>query len=184
MTEIKKAYEPYKKEALFCLKIDIVLVLLTSFIVVIIFITKNIFLLKSLIFDVAIVILIFMDYVFNYHLIVCTIMEYRNNKYSVVPVIIVDYDEEASFSGHDFHSVIPKLYDKELCFYRYKIITLQDDNKPLTLRLACGKKRIELIKHFKENKQKIYIKYGLSSKILISICEKSDEAYKFNKLYK
>lgn len=133
------AYEPYRREALYCLRVDLLIVFCGAIIVTIAGMPR-IWPSFYWIFPAYLLIELFL----NYSLALIGTMEQRRELFIRRQVRIQKITREHSFSGR-WGSVISKLYPPNLMVDRYKMICLDENGEKLTLRSAMSLKKYRLL---------------------------------------
>lgn len=133
------AYEPYKREALYCFCADLILVLCLA-VVIILFDIPQKFPYVYLVFPAFFL----LELVFNYSIFLLGLVEQRRNLFLQKQVRIQKITVENSFSGH-WGSVISKLYPSQLMVGRYKLLCVDSSGEKLKLRSAMSLKKYQLL---------------------------------------
>ncbi len=151
--------EPYKREMLYCMIIDSVVLSLTA---AIILFTK----VYELFFFLVIYILV--EIMTNYYVFIASMVEFRLNKFDYSRVRVLLIRDELSFSGHLFTSAISFLYPKKDHMKRCIIIAEKKENKILKVRSAMSTKNAQNFsdKYISNQNQYVEICSGKYSKVL------------------
>lgn len=170
-------YLPYRKEAMYCFTLDIVIVVVICvlfFVMEIQFYMPVLFLILPTYFII--------ESFFNYRLALLSFFEVCKNSYMSKDVYIVDINIENSASGH-WGSIISKLYPKAVGMERYKIICVDTNNVKLTLRSAMSNKNSQLltdgIRMTKPLKRTVV--FGRYSHIVLKYLDDDDLAFILNR---
>ena len=174
--ELHNAYDPYNREALYSLRLDILIVLCLAILLA----------LFGALPKYAAVFWVFpfyflLELVFNYSLALLGRIESKKQLYASRQVRIQSIAEEYSPSGH-WGSVIPRLYPKQLNVSRSKLICLDDSGKRLRLRsVVSGKKWQALSDGIEAEPQKLRsVTYGKLTHIVISYDDKDELCFQLN----
>lgn len=175
--ELFRAYSPYRKEALYCFAIDVIIVIvgiatlvclgLPHYAPVLFLIFPGYFVLEILI---------------NYRLAILSIIEERTQNYILKDVSIIGMRVEDSASGR-WGSVVPKLYPGNIGMNRYKILCIDSNKHKLSLRRVMSNKNAQLLS------DKIYdvsilpstVVIGRYSRIILKYCDEDGVAFVLNR---
>ena len=151
------AYEPYFKEALFCLWFDIIIELIISAFLVLI----------KVAFLLWIIPIFFVFELFaNFRIAVLAIIERRKSRYAIKDVYITDLHIEDSASGH-WGSILPRLYPPNLQIERYRLTCTGPDGKKIMLRCAMSTSKRRILNKFLGKNCILKVTYGRMSKIVV-----------------
>ena len=166
---ISKALEPYKKESLYNLPIDLI-----AFPIIII-ITLILFPIV-LIEEIPLIILVLLA---NYRITILGMIEQKKDNYIQDRITMIKIKDEYTNSSKYVSSVIPKLYPENKHYGRYKIICRTKDGKRLKLRSAVSGNNWKILYDNinKEGGWERTVTYGKYSKIIVSYDDKDDEAH-------
>ena len=163
----QKAYRPYRLESIYCI-ITYVIVVLVLFIVFLAFGYNNKIKMTGIYISIIVVYTI-CNFFFNHLIHVMTTIEYKKKNWIKQELTICQIKKEASWSGHLWESIIPKLYPKEQLVDRYKIICTDKNGKEVILRSVMGGKKYQIIQDriYNSLDTKCIIHYGKMSRIII-----------------
>ena len=181
--EITRAYEPYRKEALYILIIYALYELgITVFFIPVYFVTGRdpaffILLPGILLFFAVFAVLV------NFRLAILSKIEERRNLYIRKEVEITDLRGESDLYGK-WNNILPKLYPEHLGVDRHKILCIGPDGKKLTLRSAMSLKNAWLLADeiIKETGKKRTVLYGKYTHIIVKYCDGDDTAFRLSRL--
>jgi len=175
---IKKAYEPYCKEFIYCFIIDIFIVIST----IVIFITIGALNEFPIIF-IIIPLYFIIECFINYRIFLLSRLEIKLSKNKTQNLKINKIKVESSASGWLWNSVIGKLYPKELGVERFKVECVDENNKTITLRMVMSIKKHEKFLYAIKSKPNSYesITYGAQTKIILYF-NKQNKCEKFYEL--
>lgn len=153
------AYEPYRREAKYCLIIDIVIALLVSLLLI----TTGLLILLPCILLFALA-----GYLLNYRLAAMSRKEMKQELFATETVELVAIKEERSASGH-WGSVIRELYPKDLHMGRYKLLCRTEDGQKLILRGIMSGQKWQMIHDGIDAKQltRCTLTYGAKTHIVL-----------------
>ena len=172
--ELHNAYEPYNREALYCLRVDILLVLG----LVIAFTLFGGWNYPQLYWVFPFYFLL--ELIFNYSLAILGFFERKLGLFLQKKIKIVRITEDYSPSGH-WGSVIPKLYPKQVNVSRNKLICTDEDGKRLRLRSAMsGKKWQLLFDSIEANPSQCTVTFGKLTHIVISYDDQNELCFQLN----
>lgn len=177
--DVVRAYEPYRKEALYCLVVDVLIILGCAAMVITTGVRdRGILSLFGGFFVLFFVIEIFTDF----RLGLLSRIEESCQLYVQLVIQVVQIKEEHSTSGH-WGSIIPKLYPKNLNVQRYKISCFDSNMKKLRLRSAMGEKNAQALYDIvtKNNSMKYTVLIGKYTHIIVKYCDKDDISLKLNR---
>lgn len=177
--QIKKAYTPYRKEALHCAGIALVITIVGSLSLLVIglhHIAPMLFLIFPLFWLVEMVI--------DCRLAIYSVLEKRKRKYITKIVTIVQIRTENAVSGH-WGSVIPQMYPKQLRVDRYKILVYDNSGNKVSLRCVMSGKKWQMLSDnvLKGGSLERKITYGKYSRIVIAWNDKDNLAYSLNHMF-
>ena len=164
------AYEPYFKEALFCLWLDIIIALIIS---VFLIMTKVTFLLW------IIPIFFVFELFVNFRIAVLAIFERRKSRYATKNVYITDLHIEDSASGH-WGSILPRLYPSNLQIERYRLTCTGSDGEKIMLRCAMSTAKRKILNKFLGKNCMLKVTYGRMSKIVVKYDGAESDMYRLN----
>ena len=153
------AYEPYRREAKYCLIVDIVVALLVALLLI----TTGLLILLPLILLFALA-----EYLLNYRLVQLARRELREELFTTETVEITAIREEWSASGH-WGSIIRELYPKDMHMGRCKLVCRTADGQKLTLRGIMSGQKWQLIHDGIDQKQLTHstLTYGTKTHIVL-----------------
>ena len=171
--EVARAYSPFRKEALFCFIVDVVILLICSAVFVVIELQKYaiwLFLVFPLYFLAEVFI--------NYRIAILSLIEDRHQCIVFRTVVIEHVQIESSASGH-WGSVLPSLYPSQMRVQRYKIKCTDANGKKLSLRCAMSIRNAKLFDKMLESPslRKRTVVTGKFSHIILKYCDKDDFAF-------
>ena len=172
--EYSRAYSPYRKEALYCFIVDI-LILIVSFIVIFSIKLETYTIQLLWIIPVYLIAEVFL----NYRLALLSLIEEKCRGGTVLATVeIKRISRESSLSGR-WESVIPKLYPKEMRVERYKINCTDPNGKKIVLRRAMSMKNAQLFDKMIEcdSMRRRTVVIGKYSHIIVKYCDKDDFAF-------
>ncbi len=175
--EIDRAFSPYRKEALYCLMIDVIITLICSTVCFLIEIQQSapaLFLIFPAYFIAEIIV--------NYRLALLSILEVRNQSYVCKEVTVTQIKIEDSASGR-WGSIVPKLYSKSLGVNRYKILCVDANNEKIKLRCAMSRKIVRLLGDSMDASGGLRrtVIFGRYSHIVLKYCDNDDLALVMNR---
>lgn len=163
-----KAYQPYYEESSYCIWIYVVV----SFVLVAVFLAFGHYAHDSKIMVIGACIIgiyAICEFFANHRLAVAALIESKKKNWKKQKLTIRKIKTEASWSGHLWESVIPKLYPKGQSVSRYKIICMDENGQKVVLRIVMGGKKYQIIQDrvFQSLDTRCTIYYGAKSKIII-----------------
>ncbi|MBQ6569495.1 MAG: hypothetical protein IJL87_04490 [Clostridia bacterium] len=168
----KRAYAPYKREALYCFVLDAVL----SAVLI-----PLIWLMDFPLLFLSIPLLFITETALNYRIGLLSYAEQKKERFVTEKVQFVSIADEYSASGH-WGSVIPALYDKKLRMGRYKIKCTDQNGKLIRLRCAVSGKKWQIISDYITlgDSLPLVVTYGKLTHIIIRYEDKNDMCRKLN----
>lgn len=162
-----KVYEPYHREASYCLGISVIVITFLILLGVVLssYVDNNqVFLL----FLPMILLYFFAEIFLNFRISILAFFEKRECNWENQELTILKISEDISFSGK-FHSVIRKLYPKEMEFDRYRIVCEDKNGKKVVLKSAMSnKKRWKIVQRIFEQKSlTCNIYYGKHTQVVM-----------------
>lgn len=177
--EVARAYEPYRKEALY----SFTMILSAMIGGALIFIPWG----KD---DPKIYVVLGVGYPFilllatalDFRLALLSVFEKMGKCYIKAEIQMIRITEEFLPSGK-YESVIHKLYPKEAHVSPVKILCRTSDNKKLILRRAMSGKNQQLLvdEIWNDPEKKRTVQYGKFTHIIVEYCDKDDVAYWLNR---
>lgn len=175
---VKRAYEPYRKEAMHCF-LEYILVVLVCGVVFLIWRIQN----PNIYIVVGIGCLLFfvLEIFLDYRLALLSWIEEHWRLYDIKEVQMVRIKVEYSPSGK-YESIIPKLYPKELGVNRNKIKCIDFDNKKFSLRSAMGNKNAQILidEINKKTGVRRTVKVGKYTHIIVKYCDNDYISHRLN----
>ncbi len=164
------SYIPYRKEAGYCLCIDIVII---TFLVIFL-LAMNIHQFAPHLF-VFCLLFIIIEIFTNYRIALLSFLEIRSHKFVTTELYLVEIGEEFSLSGK-WGSQMLKLYSPQMMVRRYRFIFKAHNGKRLVLRCAMSAKKAQKVKDVLAEKETISrrIIFGKYTHIILK-CDDKDE---------
>ena len=172
----KRAYAPYRREALYCFAIDITIVAV-GIVLFYLYDMHNIIPWFPLIFAFYLLIEIFL----NYWIAILSYVEQIFNLMTTDEIKLIKIYNAHSLSGK-YGSIINSLYSKKLNMGSYRIKAY--GSKKIKLRTAISGKKWQIISDniYLGNADNVRLTYGKLTHIIISFDKKDDRFNKFNVL--
>lgn len=176
---LKKAYAPYRKEALHCAGLALVITIvgfLSMLLINLHQIAPILFLIFPLYWLAEILI--------NCRLSIYSFWEARKREYVTTTATIIQIRTENAVSAH-WGSAIPQLYPKQLRVDRYKIVGYDDSGNKVFFRCVMSGKKWQLLSDNVQKGSSLERKiiYGKYSRIIILWSDKDDLAHSLNHMF-
>lgn len=157
--KLPTAYEPYRREAKYCLIVDIIV----SLLVALLLITTGLLILLPLIPLFALA-----EYLLNYRLVRLARRELREELFTTETVEITAIRDERSAAGH-WGSIMHELYPKEVHMGRCKLLCRTEDGQKLTLRGIMSGQKQQMLHDGIDRKQltRCTLTYGTKTHIVL-----------------
>ena len=173
--EFAHAYSPYRKEARYCLIVDLIISVFGCVLVFYMYALVN----KTAIWLLgAFPSLLIIESFVNYRLAILSLIEEKHQLVVQKTVTLGTFKKEDSASSH-WGSIIPKLYPKEMNMQRYKMRCIDTNGEKLTLRCAMSLRNAILFDKMMEDEttRKRTLIIGKYSRIILKYCDNDDFAF-------
>lgn len=135
--QYKRITLPYRREALYCLLIDFIIIVLSSMTFYLVNVPWQLYLMLPT--------YLLFECVANYRISILLHVEQSLKQIKTCNVVITQLTEDCSGSGWLWNSILPKLYPKEINMQRYWIVCKTENGKVLRIRSAMSERKAKII---------------------------------------
>ena len=178
--EVSRAYEPYRKEALYTFVISIAVMIVCALVIL----PWGIDFPKVyIVLGIGYLGILLMEAVSIFRTALLSVIEKHRGCYVKAEIRMTRLHDEFIPSGK-YASIIPKLYPKELQVEPHKIKCVDADNNKLTLRSAMRAKHAQLLidEVWNQSEKTRTVLYGKYTHVIVKSCGTDDPAFLLNRM--